>query len=311
MRIDRMLAIVVLLLNRDRVSARDLAHKFEISVRTVYRDIEAINLAGIPVVSYPGNQGGFGIVNNYKLDKQLLTFKDMLSILSALKGINSTLEDSELDSAIEKISGLVPDHQTDQLNLHLNQLVIDIMPWGYQQRQKDFIKVVHQSVIHQRVIRFQYRNYEGGFLEREVEPLTLVFKGYAWYLFAYCLVREDFRLFRLSRMRELTVLNETFERKDADYRDYEQVDLSQVKMLKVKLKFDVKVRSRVEDFYEDNQIEVLADGSIVVETEFPESDWFFSYILSFGIYAEILEPESLRTAFAEHLDHLRKIYRKN
>jgi predicted DNA-binding transcriptional regulator YafY len=91
MRIDRMLSITVMLLNRDRVSARELAEKFEISIRTVYRDIEAINLAGIPVISYPGNSGGFGIMENYRLDRQLLTLNDMLGILTALKGVNSAL----------------------------------------------------------------------------------------------------------------------------------------------------------------------------------------------------------------------------
>ncbi len=104
MRIDRMLAITVMLLNRDRISARELAERFEVSVRTVYRDIDAINMAGIPVISYPGNEGGFGIMENFRLDRQLLTLNDMLTILAALKGIDTGLIHKEVGSAIENLT---------------------------------------------------------------------------------------------------------------------------------------------------------------------------------------------------------------
>ena len=140
MRIDRMLAITVMMLNRDRISARELAERFEVSIRTIYRDIEAINLAGIPVISYPGNNGGFGIMDNYKIDRQVLSLKDMLSILSALKAISSSLEFSELDNAIEKINSLVPRGKTGQKNLFAEQFVVDILPWGFRKRQKTLVQ---------------------------------------------------------------------------------------------------------------------------------------------------------------------------
>ena len=108
MRLDRLLAITVLLLNRDRISARELARRFEVTVRTIYRDVEALCLAGIPVVSFQGNNGGFGLVENYRWDRQLLNMNDMVSMLTALKGVNETLGDDELDNAIEKVTSLVP-----------------------------------------------------------------------------------------------------------------------------------------------------------------------------------------------------------
>src|SRR4030042_1157213 len=116
MRIDRMLAIVIMLLNKDRVSARELSNKFEVSIRTVYRDIDAINLAGIPIVSFSGNNGGFGILDNYKIDRQLLSLDDMISILTTLKGINNTLEDKYLSNAIDKITSLVPKDKSAELS---------------------------------------------------------------------------------------------------------------------------------------------------------------------------------------------------
>ena len=125
MRIDRMLTIVVMLLNNSRITARELADKFEVSLRTVYRDIEAINMAGIPVVAHQGNNGGFGIMDTWKLTKQLFTLKDMFSVLTALKGINNTLPNRELDSAIEKITKLreeEPSYKNGKLHaLHVHQ----------------------------------------------------------------------------------------------------------------------------------------------------------------------------------------------
>jgi predicted DNA-binding transcriptional regulator YafY len=130
MRIDRMLAITVMLLNRDRINARELAEKFEVSVRTVYRDIDAINMAGIPVISFPGNEGGFGIMEHFRLDRQLLTLNDMLTILTALKGIDTGLIHKEVESAIEKITNLVPKEKADQAEQFFNQMVIDVVPYG-------------------------------------------------------------------------------------------------------------------------------------------------------------------------------------
>lgn len=310
MRIDRMLAITVLLLNRDRVSAKELADKFEVSVRTVYRDIDAINQAGIPVVSYPGNQGGFGIMENYKLDRQVFTLDNMLSILSALQGLSNVFENRELDNAIEKISSLVPDDKTEDLNLYLQQVVIDVLPWGYQARQKRNIQKVHNALIAEQLMRFDYRNYESEFTERVVEPMTLMFKGYAWYLFAYCRMREDYRVFRLSRMKNIEILEQRFQRRKADYRDYETWDESASTQVRVKLRFAPGVRARVEDYFPEKDILYEKDGSMVVWTELPEMDWTYSHLLSYGEDMEVLEPESVRKKMREKIKRISDNYKK-
>lgn len=146
-----MLTITIMLLNRERISAKELADKFEISVRTVYRDIEAINLAGIPIISYSGNNGGFGIMENYKIDRQLLTLNDMTAILSALKGVNTTLEDRELDSAIEKIKSLLPRDRAFEMDQRSEQIIFDILPWGPGSRQKNGEKKFVENKMYFRV----------------------------------------------------------------------------------------------------------------------------------------------------------------
>ncbi|MCP4134576.1 MAG: YafY family transcriptional regulator [bacterium] len=296
MRIDRMLAITVLLLNRERVSARELADKFEISIRTVYRDIDAINMAGIPIISYPGNNGGFGIMENYKLDHQLLTLKDMQTMLSALKGINTTLEDRELDTAIDKIKNLVPRDKTEQLELYLEQVVIDILPWGYGKKQKNKLKTIHKSLFGNTLLELNYRNTKGEESTRTVEPMTLLFKGYGWYLFAYCLLKNDYRLFRLSRIGELQALEEPFTRRNGSYQNMVQnkSDMPPEYIAHLVLKFSPRARVRVEDMFEDIKILIEDDGSLIVRIDFPEDSWVYSTILSYGEDVEVLEPPHIR-----------------
>ncbi len=308
-----MLAIIVILLNKDRISARDLAEKFEVSIRTIYRDIEAINLAGIPIISYQGNNGGFGIMENYKIDRQVLTLNDMLAILSALKGINITLEDRKLDTAIEKISSLVPKDKKEDLDRHLEQFIIDILPWGYGKRQKDQIKVIHDSIISNRLLLFVYRNSKGEKIERTVEPMTLIFKGYCWFLFSYCRIRRDFRIFRLSRMRNIRLLDKGFSRRKASfqdyYREYINPDEKKVNIAHLVLKFSPKVRFRVEDYFDEEQIRIQDSGDLIVRVSFPEDKWVYSMILSYGENVEVLEPAYIRKIILKKVKKIERIYK--
>ncbi len=308
MRIDRMLAITIMLLNRERISARELADHFEVSVRTIYRDIDAINLAGIPVISYPGNSGGFGIMENFKLDRQLLTLNDMIAIISALKGISDTLDYRELDTAIEKISNLMPDRSGEKGIQLTEQLVIDILPWGYRKRQRDVLQVVHQSIQACRKLSFLYRNSQGESIHRTVEPMTLVFKGYAWYLFAYCTLKSDYRIFRLSRMGDLEVSGETFVRRDASYRRYFLPEEKIPSMVDLVLEFSPDMRSRVEDYYDENLIEGGENGCLIVSVSFPEDEWVYSHILSYGENVKVLQPERIAQIIEKKAQRISQLY---
>ena len=294
MRIDRMLAITVMLLNRQRISARELAEKFEVSIRTIYRDIEAINMAGIPVVSFSGNNGGFGILETFTLDRQLLTLNDMINILGALKGVNTTFKDRELDTAIEKIQNLVPKDKERQVQRHLQQVVIDIVPMGYTRRQKERLQVVQQAVTRSHLLKFEYRNSKGETCTRTVEPMTLLFKGYAWYLYAFCLLKNDFRLFRLSRMKDALMIDKQFTRREKTYLENSEQDTTTIPWVRLVLKFSPCVRFRVEDYFDEETIELLPSGELLVTVEYPENEWVYSLILGYGEYVKVLEPEHIR-----------------
>ncbi|MCU0847745.1 MAG: YafY family transcriptional regulator [Spirochaetes bacterium] len=299
MRLDRMLSIIVMLLNKDRISAKDLSEKFEVSVRTIYRDIESINLAGIPIVSYQGNSGGFGIMENYRLDRQVLTLKDMTSILSALKGISPTLENRELDGAIEKIASLLP-RGGGSLNTDFGeQMVIDILPWGYRKRQKKILHLVNESIRDRMLIGFLYRNSAGKSVRRKIEPMTLIFKGYAWYLFAFCRLKNDYRLFRLSRISGIEVIPEHFSRRSASYKDYMKDGEPDREKVDLTLEFTPEARFMVEDYFDEESIEVKDDGRMTVKASFIEDEWVYSLLLSYGEKVRVVAPERIRKALGE------------
>ena len=303
-----MLAITVMLLNKDRISAKELAEKFEVSIRTIYRDVDAINLAGIPIVSYPGNNGGFGILPNYKIDRQLLTLKDIQSVLSALKGINLAFDNRELDTAIEKIHNLVPKEKTDELNLHLEQIAIDILPWGFTKKQKKLVKIIHEAIAECKLLSFKYRNYSNEFITRTIEPMTLIFKGYAWYLFGFCFVRNDYRLFRLSRIKEIKTLDKIFIRRNKSYYELSENNGNEPPLVNLVMRFSKNARVRIEDYFDEDNLEFKEDDSIIVRVSWPLDEWIYSYILGFGSDVEVLEPDHIRKTIKEKAKKILNYY---
>ena len=308
MRIDRMLGIIVLLLNRDKISARCLAERFEVSVRTIYRDIESINMAGIPIVSYSGNNGGYGIMENYRLDRQVLTLEDMSSIITALKGVGNSLGDTELDTIAEKILSLVPHDKVGGLKKRFEEVVIDITPWGFKQKSKEQLKLIQQAIADNIMIKFSYRNMRGEILERTVEPMTMIFKGHAWYLFAYCTIRNDFRLFRLSRIDSLETTHKKFIRKNDTYKDFFAGE-NPANAVNLILKFAPEARIKVEEYFDESSVKFLQDGSIVASVSLPEDEWMYSFILGFGETVEVVHPPHIREIIQNKAEKIFSIYK--
>jgi len=313
MKINRLLAIITILLNREKISAVELSKRFEVSIRTIYRDIEAINMAGIPVVSQSGNNGGFYIVDNYKINHQFLTLEDKISIVEALKNINRFLDNKQVELAIEKIKSIVPRERRAEFDSHLEQMVIDNLPWGSKKSKKENLnyKIIYIAVENKKCIVFGYRNSKGQYDWREVEPLTLVFKGFSWYLFSFCKLRSDYRLFKLSRMDNLNVLEKEIEQDKMSYEQYENLGRNKYdenKMIRVVLKFSNRVRYRIEDYFDISEIKVEEDGSLVVETDFFEDEWVYSMILSYGEYVEVIEPYRIRKIIKDKSEKIYKIY---
>ncbi len=309
MKLDRLLSIVIMLLNRKRVQARDLAEHFNVSVRTIYRDIDAINRAGIPIVTYQGNKGGLEIVEGYRLDRQVLSLEDMISMLSVLKGINTTFKDRQIDDAIEKLHALVPKEKQEYVNSYIDRMVIDVMPWGMPQGQKEKMFLLQQAIAENHLVSFSYRDAFGKGSLRTVEPMTLLFKATAWYLFAFCRLRSDFRLFRLGRIRGLTASQQTFIRKNTDYREHAETTADTAEMITLVIKFAKSIRHNVEDYVEESGLEYLENGDVIATFELPDNDWVLSYLLSLGEDAEVLEPTYMKVLLQEKAKKIIALYK--
>ncbi len=308
MRIDRMLAIVVILLNRRKITAKELAERFEVSLRTVYRDINALNLAGIPVISNQGTGGGYELPENYKFNKQFMSIADLRSILSALKGVNAVLEDDDLALIFEKVQSLLPEGERGGLASDSEIIVFDTQGWGSQDKTGVKIQQLYEAIKSRRIVRIDYMDSYGQASQREIEPLTLVMKGYAWYLYAYCRKRQDARLFKLTRLKSISVLDVVFERKEQAYRKTETRWESKENQIKVALRFSRQVKHLVEDYLDDALVLAEDDRFLTIEIQIPDGEWLMGMILSYGPMVEVLEPPSLVKRIHARIAAMAEIY---
>lgn len=211
MQINRLFEIVYILLNKKLVTAKELSEHFEVSQRTIYRDIETLSEAGIPVYANRGKGGGICLMEHFILNKSVLTKQEQNDILSALQGIQATSYERE-SSTLNKLSSLFQTENTDWIE-------VDFSSWNNQEDDRRKFTQLKTAILNRRVISFHYYNSYGQESSRVVEPLKLVFRAQAWYLYAFCLKKQSVRYFKITRMESLTVSEETFEPRPYDFLD--------------------------------------------------------------------------------------------
>lgn len=308
MKIDRLVAILVILLRKERVQAKELAEKFDVSVRTILRDVDAINLAGIPVVTYQGTNGGIGIAEGYRLDKSVLTGDEMAAVITTLKGIDGAITGQSHEVLMEKLKNALPSYQLDQLNTKLKQFVIDLSPWRENSVSKENLTTIKKAIEANREIEFIYVDSEGNNTNRRVEPYSLMLKAQKWYLYAWCTLREDFRYFRLSRIKGLTLAEKTYKPREAspffesEDREWEKFG----NLITLDLLFSKHMENIVVEWFGEGT-EKCDDGRIRVRAELPENNWLYGFLLSFGNEVEVVSPPHIRTILSEIA---KKIYEK-
>jgi predicted DNA-binding transcriptional regulator YafY len=293
MRLDRLLSIVITLLNNDRISAAKLAAKHEVTIRTIYRDLEAIHAAGIPVVAYPGNAGGYGIMENFVLNRQLLSLQDMGMIITALKGMKTSLPTPETESAIAKLGSLVPRDKQNRIAEFGERIAVDMTGWYFDEKRKLIVGKLYEAVNANRLVCFVYRNLKGEETTRTVEPMTLLYKGSSWYLLGYCRRRGAFRMFHIGRMRDVELKLTTFKRRPFSQRDFFNGEFKSQKSISLVLRFPIDFRIKVEEFYPPESVQEK-DGFLYVSSRLPEDEWLYGMILSWGDRCEVVEPQAVR-----------------
>lgn len=288
---SRLFKIVYHLLEKGKSTAPELAEKFEVSIRTIYRDLDTISAAGIPIYATQGKGGGIFIMQDFVLNKSLLSEQEKEQILMALQGISAT-EHNQTDELLMKLSGLFQSKVT-------NWIEVDFSEWYKNTPNYDVFNLIKNAIFNQYTITFSYFAREGNYSNRTVEPIKLIFKNKDWYLYGFCLLRNDFRFFKLTRIKDLEISSDTFIRKVKSSHEIETV-IKNKNFIHAKLKFSPKVAFRVYDEFTDN-VSKDNQGNLYVNIDLPDNETLFSYILSFGDNVEILEPDYLRHSMKEKL----------
>ncbi len=301
MKIDRLIAILTTLLQKDKVTAAYLAEKFEVSERTILRDIDTLNRAGIPIITTQGSGGGIAVSDNYKIDKTLLSSEDLQSILSGLRGLDSISDTNKYKLLIDKLSA----DTSDTLNID-SHIIIDLSMWD-KSAFADKIHLIKNAIENRMKISFRYFSPNGE-SERVIEPYHIVFQWSSWYVWGYCINRGDYRMFKLSRMTELECTNEHCENRTVP--EYTCDKLRHTKgEIKSIVKFDDSVKWRIIDEFGADFLKYNENGEIEITFTWSDVPSFYRYILTFGDMAEIISPPEYRREFLELLKKIQKNYK--
>ena len=294
---NRLFEIIYILIQKKKVTAKELAEKFEVSTRTIYRDIETLSSANIPIYASKGKEGGIGILDEYILNKTILSEDEQNQILFALQGMKKVRGQDEKD-ILEKLSTIFNKKVNDWIK-------IDFSHWGKDNEQEEQFDRIKSAILNKQVIQFIYYNTKGEESKRMVEPLQIWFKDKAWYLISYCRNKQDYRIFKMARVKECKTLEEHFER---ELPKEESEDKYPLKMVELELEISQNMAYRVYDEFESNQVTKKEDGNFMVKVECPENEWVYGYVLSFGEYAKVLNPGYAKNNIKDKLQKTLKNY---
>lgn len=308
MRLQRLLGILAVLLNRRRVRAEALAEQFEVSTRTIHRDLETLEQAGVPIVTYPGVNGGIEILDTYKLDKNVFLNEDFTTILSGLKSISGTLDSAAVNRTLAKLQALIPRNQARQVELSGNKLYIDLKPWSMHPDFEPLLQSVRTALEQDRLLRFTYTARDDFSSSRTVEPHQLVLKGQTWYLRAFCLERNDFRTFRLQRMQNAEISDRTFVPRPfpAELNDFKS--WTHPKLITVEIIAEGSMRGTALEYCPPECLTDLPDGSIHINLPFVESDMGYGTLMELGHRCRVISPDHVIKELKHRISLLQKNY---
>jgi len=286
MQINRLFSIVYILLDKKTITAKELSERFEVSVRTIYRDIDTLSIGGIPIYTNKGKGGGISLIDNFVLNKSVLSEKEQNEILMSLQSLNA-MKFLDVEPVLKRLSTIFNKEST-------NWIDVDFSRWGSADDEKEKFNIIKTAILSTKIISFDYFSSYGEKTLRTVEPLKLVFKGQDWYLYGFCRLKSEFRIFKITRIRNMNLLNETFER-DIPIDIWGEGDKSyKSKMVTLILKINERMAYRIYDEFHEENIVKNPDGSFNVTANFPEGDWIYGYVMSYGEYAEVIEPKDIR-----------------
>lgn len=284
MKLDRLLGILTVLLQNDRVTAPELAEKFEVNRRTIGRDIDMLCQAGIPIITHQGIGGGISIAEGFKLDKSVLTTDELSGIIAALKGIGSVSERSHIERTLNKLHA-----KTGAVISMCEPVIIDLAS-HYKGQLTGKIELIKRAVFESRLIEFDYY-YEKGESYRRIEPYFAIFQWASWYVFGFCLARQDWRMFKLLRLWNLKLCDESYTPREIppERRDFNARFTDDIRLIAV---FDPSVRYQLIESYGLNCYTETDEG-LRIEIGFTNRDFMIGWLLGFRDKVKVLEPNDI------------------
>jgi predicted DNA-binding transcriptional regulator YafY len=285
MKIDRLLGITIYLLNHKRTSAQVMAEQFEVSTRTIVRDIDTLCLAGIPVTAIYGSEGGYELTDTFKMERQIAGQTDYSFIVSALQGLASAYSNKELNATLEKIQSLSSGIQSNVL-----------LDFGVVHENRDtneFLELLNQAIRLGHTVKFRYTNAENESKDFDVEPVATMYKWYNWYLLCYYPKYEDYCVFKLVRMDEVKITereNKKIHNLDVAKKRWEESE-DKRKVINIKLFCKACIKPKCKEYLNGITLEEYENGDFIYQITVPENEQFwFATILSFGDAVKVVEP---------------------
>ncbi|MBQ3115680.1 MAG: YafY family transcriptional regulator [Clostridia bacterium] len=307
MKYEIMLRILFELLSKKSVKASYLASKYDVSTRTIHRYINCLELAGVPIYTIRGNQGGFAIVDTFRFSSTFMTEKEFEQTINALSAIHESVPNQTLESAINKLKSVIK-NETSGFNIKSGNLIIDAGPWGDAVGYKSKLSVIQKSLEENKKLQITYHDRNGEVTERTIEPHVIVFKQGLWYVYAYCNLREEFRFFKIGRIEKATVTTQTFTRKEITDTDlplnFWHTNLDTIDVL---FELNKKCVSDVEEWLGIENV-YIDSGKYFASAKLPFDSGLVSKIISFGSGIKVISPTELKEKITKATNEILKNY---
>lgn len=304
MQIDQLFEFVYVLIDEKQATAKEIAKRFGVSTRTIYRWMEALSVSGVPVYALKGRGGGIAIEESYTLDKRVFSEEERLAIVSSVKALGSlggNFAGTAAEKAASKISSLSKNDA--------DWLEVDFAPWSPEGSEvRTLFATLRDSILKKRQVIFDYCSTQGKVERRTAQPWKLVFRGQAWYLYAWCEQKKEERFFKLSRMRNVrqTARAVTAVPKEKS-NSYPASQKPQ--MIKVKATVAAQKISFLLDAFVCQEMKVRKDKSTSVVFTAPDEPWLCDFLLSFGPDLKVLSPESVKQKILSLAEETAKVYK--
>lgn len=299
MRLHRLLGILSILLSRDTISAKELSDKFQVSLRTIYRDIKAIEEAGIPLYAIPGTGGGIGIVKEYKLNKTALTVDEINYLMAGVSGLKTVTDPEKLQILLTKLS------PADSYFAADSDILIDFSAWNKYATEalKQSINLIRMAIMNSSYLKIKYISSHQK-SELKIAPYKVIFKNAAWYLFGKSTISSEHHFYKINRIEKIELINEHFIPGNVEVPTDWDDDFTNDRGEKIVLSFEQSMEYRVIDIFGKENYEKGENDSIIVTFHCSNKEWLIHFILGFGLNVKIIHPIELKEEYLQYLKNL-------